>query len=79
MKSEINKLHEINKSYNEQIAELKFKCSQLEIEIQEENAKISKMNILNKEISFHISNKNEEYLQLEHAMNEQANEFKKSN
>lgn len=78
MKLEINKLNEINKSYNEQISELKSKCSKLEVEIQEEAAKISKMNILNKEISFNLSNKNEEYLQLEHAMNEQANEFKKS-
>lgn len=62
----------------EQIGVLKSKCDQLGADLEREKAKISKLNLLNKEISFNLSNKNEEYLQLEHAMKEQTDEFKKN-
>lgn len=67
----------LKEKLSNQINDLKSKCTKLEAEIKEEKANISKLNILNKEISFNLSNKNEEYLQLEHAMEEKMIDFKK--
>jgi len=61
-----------------QIKELEVKCGRLEAEIKEEKANSTKLSLLNKEISFNLSNKNEEYLQLQHAMEDQDNDYKKS-
>lgn len=73
-----NETAELREAMNKQINLMEEKCRKLEDEIKEEAAKISKLNLLNKEISFNLSNKNEEYLQLEHALQEQNEDFKKS-
>jgi len=61
-----------------QIRELEARCGRLEAEIKEELANSAKLSLMNKEVSFSLSNKNEEYLQLQHAMEEQDADFKKS-
>ena len=68
---------QLQKELGDQIDELKAKCTKLESELAREQTTISKLNLLNKEVSFNLSNKNEEYLQLEHAMKEQNDDFKK--
>lgn len=71
-------MSQLQKDLTEQIRVLQSKCDQLGVDLEREQANISKLNLLNKEISFNLSNKNEEYLQLEHAMKDQSDEFKKS-
>ena len=75
MKAEMS---EMRKALDKQITDYEVKCSKLEVEVREEKAEISKLNLVNKEIKFSLSNKNEEYLQLQHAREEQDVEFKKS-